>query len=70
MISIEIPIEGEKITVQVKDAWQAVSFVRGLYQKKINAFPFPHPEILPLKKKWLCQKGCGRNICNPQGREV
>ena len=47
MIVIEIPISGETIKINVDDARQAVSFIKGLY-KGDNGVSFETPNISTL----------------------
>lgn len=57
MIIIEIPISGETIKVNVDDARQAVSFIKGLY-KGDSGVSFETPNITTLgtnKKKRFVQ---------------
>ena len=57
MITIEIPISGETIKVNVDDARQAASFIKGLY-KANNGVSFETPNVSTLstnKKKRLVQ---------------
>tara|TARA_B100001964_G_scaffold189013_1_gene210518 strand:- start:1123 stop:1395 length:273 start_codon:yes stop_codon:yes gene_type:complete len=50
MITIEIPISGETIKINVDDARQAVSFVKGLY-KNDNKVTFDAPNISSLSNQ-------------------
>lgn len=61
MISIEIQMDGQTIKVNVDDARQAVSFVKGLYAQKHNGtshFELPNIEILSAKKDKFVKKHC------------
>lgn len=52
MIVIEIPISGETIKVNVNDARQAVSFIKGLYKGDSSvSFETPNISNLATKKK-------------------
>lgn len=52
MIFIEIPISGETIKVNVDDARQAVSFIKGLYKGDSGvSFETPNVSTLPNQKK-------------------
>ncbi|HJP19767.1 MAG TPA: hypothetical protein QF468_14075 [Nitrospinota bacterium] len=59
MITIEIPINNETIKINVDDARQAVSFIKGLY-KGDNGVSFETPNISTLathkKKKFVQDK--------------
>ena len=57
MITIEIPINSETIKINVDDARQAVSFIKGLY-KGDSSVSFETPSISPIashKKKRFVQ---------------
>ncbi|MBI5186178.1 MAG: hypothetical protein HZA01_10705 [Nitrospinae bacterium] len=61
MITIEIPIEGQIIKINVYDARQAVSLVKGFYAQKHNGTPYfelPNIEILSAKKDKFVKKHC------------
>jgi len=52
MIVIEIPISGETIKVNLNDARQAVSFIKGLYKGDSGiSFETPNISTLPNSKK-------------------
>tara|TARA_B100001964_G_scaffold213212_1_gene249940 strand:- start:304 stop:570 length:267 start_codon:yes stop_codon:yes gene_type:complete len=58
MITIEIPINSETIKINVDDARQAVSFIKGLY-KGDSGVSFETPNITTLathKKKKFVEK--------------
>jgi hypothetical protein len=63
MIIIEIPINSETIKINVDDARQAVSFIKGLY-KADNGVSFETPNITTIatKKKKRLVKDKVKNI--------
>ena len=63
MIIIEIPISGETIKINVDDARQAVSFVKGLYKGDTGvSFKTPNVSTLPNRKKKKFVEKAVKNI--------
>ena len=59
IITIEIPIEGDIIKVNVNDARQAVSLLKGLYLKKqAQNQNFEIPKITTFRKNNFVEKEC------------